>query len=37
MRLNRFGFLFLVLLIFVKHMARQHTGLSESWVPNPSQ
>ena len=37
MRLNRFEFLFLLLIIFVKHIAGQHTGLSESWVPNVSQ
>ena len=37
MRLNRFEFLFLPLLIFVNHIVRQHTGLSESSVPNLSQ
>ena len=37
MRLNRFEFLFLLLIIFVKHIVRQHTGLSESWIPNLSQ
>ena len=34
MRLNRFESLFLLLIIFVKDIVRQHTGLSESWVPN---
>ena len=37
MRLNRFEFLFLLLIIFVKHIVRQHTGLSESWVAYLSQ
>ena len=37
MRLNRFEFLFLLLLIFVKYIIRQHKGLSESWVPNLMQ
>ena len=34
-RLNSFEFLFLLLLL--KHIVRQHTGLSESRVPSLSQ
>ena len=37
MRLNSFELLFFLLIIFVKHIFRQHTGISESWFPNLSQ